>query len=160
MLYLTLAVIGLVILLVTIIFDDFLDFLGFDSPFLSGLSIGAFLAGFGFAGPLVPQSWTTGGTALVALAVGASLAIIAGLASKTLRDSPTDANISSTTVMGSRGSVITEIVDGSYGQVIVNVAGHTNKYAAKADTPLAAGTPVEVVAILSASSVRVAAITD
>ncbi|MET0467789.1 MAG: hypothetical protein ABW075_11695 [Aeromicrobium sp.] len=158
MLFLVVAVIGLALLAVSVVFDGLLDFFDLDTPFLSGTALAAFLAGFGLTGMLIPDSWGTAGVLAAAGVAGLLVAGIAGFGIAAMKNTRTDANISGMNVLGADGYVITPILAGQYGEVAVTVAGHRVKYNALSDEDLARGTHVAVVASLSGSSVRVAAL--
>lgn len=155
MLYLVLAGIGLVLLVVSVFFDGLLDVFDFDTPFLSGTALAAFLAGFGLTGLLIPDSWGAWGAIAAATAAGLLIAAGVGLGVRAMKNTPTDANVSAATVVGSFGTVVSPIKSGSYGEVRVTVAGHPMKYNALADADLSIGTRVQVTHSLSGSAVKV-----
>jgi membrane protein implicated in regulation of membrane protease activity len=157
-LFTVLAVTGLLLLLVSVLFDGLLDIFDLDSPFLSGTALAAFLSGFGFTGMLIPESWGTAGVLAAAAVAGLALAAGAGLGIKAMKNTQTDANVSASNVVGSIGTVTSPILVGQYGEVSVTVVGHRMKYNALADEAIARGTSVMVTEQLSGSSVRVSAL--
>ena len=68
----------------------------------------------------------------------------------------TDDTITGASILGTQGTVVTPISSpASFGEVRLNVGGHTLKYNARAQQPLPVGTPVYVVDVLSETSVEV-----
>lgn len=152
-LFLGLGVLGLILLAVIFVLDDFLD-LG-DGP-LSGPAIAAFLSAFGFGGALALYYNASPGVAVVVgVASGGVLGVVVGVASNAVSNMATDATPNSSNIVGSVGVVVTDIAEGGVGEVNVTIVGTTTKMAARADTALRVGTPIVVDASLSATSVHV-----
>ncbi|MGN0062721.1 MAG: hypothetical protein ACI379_00645 [Nocardioides sp.] len=158
LMFVVVGVIGLALLLVSVVFDDVLSFLDFDTPFLSTAAIGAFLAGFGFCGLLLPDSWGAAAAVAGAAVSGVALAGLATWMTSSLADSRTDETVCADLVLGTMGTVVNRIDPGQYGEVSVTVAGHLMKYNAKSDEPLPSGARVVVVEVLSPSAVLVTGI--
>lgn len=162
MLFLVIGIVGLVALAASALFDDVLDgVFGLDIPFLSGHAIAAATAMFGFVAYLTDNAgWgsvaTIGTAVAVAILTGGLLAQVV----RVLRRDSTDETPSSSSVVGVQGYVTAAIAPGQYGQIALTLYGHPMRYAALADEPLAAGTPVEVAASLSSTSVRVVPVLD
>lgn len=156
LMFLVVGIIGLSLLLVSVVFDDVLSFLDLDTPFLSTAAIGAFLAGFGFTGLLLPDGWGVAAAVAGAAASGLLLAGLATWMTTSLANSRTDETVRAELVLGTTGTVVNRIDPGQYGEVSVNVAGHLMKYNAKSDEALATGSRIVVVEVLSPSAVLVA----
>ncbi|KAA1372982.1 hypothetical protein [Aeromicrobium fastidiosum] len=156
MLFLVLAAIGLVMLLVSVVFDGLLDVFDLDTPFLSGTAVAAFLSAFGLTGLLLPDEWGTPGVLAAAAVAGLVVGGGAGLGMRAMQNTQTDANVTAWNVVGTTGTVVSPIRVGAYGEVAVTVAGHRMKYNALADTDLPLGSSVAVVQSLSPSAVKVA----
>ena len=155
MVFLTTGIVGLLLLALSLIFDDLLDFLSADIPFLSTAAIGAFLAGFGFTGLMLPSSWGVPVVTAVAALGGLALGALGGWMSTAMSRTRTDETVRGDLVVGAMGTVVNRIDEGQYGEVSVTVAGHLMKYNAKADEAIASGSPVVVVEVLSPSAVFV-----
>jgi hypothetical protein len=157
LLFLTIGVIGLVVLAASALFDDIVDgVFGLDIPFLSGHAISAAVAMFGFVAYLTDNAgWGTGATIGTATAVGILVGGLLGQVVRVLRHDDGEEAPSSSNIVGAQGYVTAAIIPGRYGQVALTLAGHPMRYSAMADEPIAAGVPVEVAASLSSTSVRV-----
>jgi membrane-bound ClpP family serine protease len=151
--FLITGIVGLLLLATALIFDDLLEFA--DVPFLSTAAIGAFLAGFGFVGLALPSSWSITLTTAVAGLSGIALGAFGGWMSTAMSRTRTDETVRGDLVIGAVGTVVNRIDADQYGEVSVTVAGHLMKYNAKSDEPIAFGTPVVVVEVLSPSAVFV-----
>lgn len=161
MLYLIIGVAGLVVLALSAVFDDVLDGVTPDLPFLSGYAISATTAMFGFVAFLTDAAgWGTAATVLTAGVVGLLVGGGLGQVVRTLQRDDGDELPSSATVVGTQGYVTAPIAPGQYGQVAVTHGGHPMRYSALADEPIAAGQAVEVAASLSSTAVRVVPLTD
>lgn len=156
-LYYIVGLVGLVLLLSSILFDDlFGEFL--DLSFLSGTALGGFMAAFGFAGGIslssdVPYSLSL----VVGTGAGALVGAIGATASRYLRKDDGVEAPSMDNIVGRTGIVVSTITPTGMGVVSVSVGAHTNRYSAQADQTLAPGQQVTVTAALSASAVIVAA---
>ncbi|MFJ8937726.1 hypothetical protein ACIRL0_18740 [Streptomyces sp. NPDC102365] len=164
-LFLGLGIAGVVLLLVTLVFDGVLEGLFGGAGVLDGLFDGLLslpvIAGFvsmlGFGGALVLGTTGLGAGPATAVGIGAGAAA-GGLTwrfSKALmRDEPS-ATPRGTDLVGSPGSVVTPIPVGGYGEVLVYLAGQPLKLAAKSPEAVARGTEVWVEESLSPTSVAV-----
>ncbi|MFH8465228.1 hypothetical protein [Streptomyces sp. NPDC017991] len=164
-LFLGLGIAGVVLLLLTLVFDGVMEGLFGGAGFLDGLFDGLLslpvIAGFvsmlGFGGALVLG--TTGLGAGPATAVGIGAGAAAGgltwrFSRALMRDEPS-ATPRGTDLVGSAGSVVTPIPVGGYGEVLVRLAGQPLKLAAKSPEAVARGTEVWVEESLSPTSVAV-----
>jgi membrane protein implicated in regulation of membrane protease activity len=124
-------------------------------------AIAGFVGGFGFAGAVVATLLSGNGPLAVLAATGGGLlaAVPAGwLGARLTRaamDMPTDATPTSADLVGSIGTVISDVPAGGYGAVRVAVAGQSMRFNARADTPLASGTEVFVIEVPTPTSVLV-----
>ncbi|UPZ30263.1 hypothetical protein MUK60_22270 [Streptomyces sp. LRE541] len=163
--FLGLGIAGVVLLLLTLVFDGVLEGLFGGAHFLDGLFDGLLslpvVAGFvsmlGFGGALVLG--TTGLGAGPATAVGIGAGAAAGgltwrFSRALMRDEPS-ATPRGTDLVGSPGSVVTPIPVGGYGEVLVHLAGQPLKLAAKSPEAVARGTEIWVEESLSPTSVAV-----
>ena len=161
--FLIIGGIGLVILLLSLVLGEVLDslFNAFDVEFGGGVFstpvIGSFLAAFGFGAALTMYAAGIGATggAVSGLASGIVVGGLALLITRSLINMPTDHTPAATDLVGLRGTVVTDIPAGGYGEVSVRAYGHVEKRNARANEAIAAGEAVEVVDVLSASSVMV-----
>lgn len=158
--FLTTAAIGFGLLLIGLVFDDFLDFMDADGGVLSAPVIGAFLGAFGIGG-FVGTSAT--GNALIGLAVagiaGFVLGWIALRLSLALIGMHTDATPTSGDYLGQFGRVITPITAAG-GEILIHTGGSPVKLVARSEGDIARGAEVVVVEVLSSTSVRVMTTTE
>ncbi|ATW51136.1 hypothetical protein ACWGJT_02420 [Streptomyces xantholiticus] len=160
--FLGLGIAGLVLLLLSLLFDGLLEGVldglggGLDG-FLSLPVIAGFVSMLGFAGAI-----TLGTTGLGAgAATGAGAVAGAGAGWLTWRfsralmrdDAPTTPR--GEDLVGSAGTVVTPIPAEGYGEVLLTLGGQRLKYAAKGSEPLARGAEVWVESMLSETSVAV-----
>jgi hypothetical protein len=158
--FIVVGVVGLLLLILSLVLDDFLDGvlegIDFTGGYLSTSAIAAFMAAFGLVGALwMGQSDSLGQSVLAGAAAGLAMGGIAGWVTRVMVHSPTDRTPSPTDAVGASGVVITAIPEGGFGEVNIRLAGAPLKLNARASRPLAVGTEVVVVASLSATSVRV-----
>ncbi len=159
-LFVTLGVIGLVIVLLSIVLGDVvdgifdLDMLGGDLFSLAGLA--AFLGAFGFGGVIslsvVDATWIA---VVVGIVAGVSAAWGATALTRWLKSSEVHSTFKSGSMVGSTARVITDIPAGGFGEVRVLGSGQSRKRAARSDVPIPAGTEVWVSAIVSPTAVEV-----
>ncbi len=157
--FLVIGGIGVVLLLVSLVVGDFLDgVLDFGGDLFGAEALAGFLGAFGFAGAIAMDSTDSLGTSiLVGLAAGAVIGGLAGWATSILKKGGDESNVRSSSLTGRHGTVISAIPAEGYGQVSVTVAGHITTLNARCPGGLPAGTPVTVTAVLSPTSVSVAA---
>lgn len=165
--FLGLGIAGIVLLVLSLIFDGVLEGLvgdafggllnGFFDGLLSLPVIAGFLSMLGFGGAIVLG--TTGVGTTGAVVVGAVAGLVAGWLtwklSKALMRDQTAATPRGEDLVGTSGSVVTPIPADGYGEVLLRLAGQTVKYSAKSPLPIARGAEIWVEAILSSTSVTV-----
>ena len=162
--FVVIGAVGLAVVLLSLVVGDVLDglFDAFDFEFGGGLFstpvLGSFLAAFGFGAALIMSTTGAGATAgaFGGLGSGAAVGGLALLMMRSLMDMPTDETVSTTSLEGATGLVITRIPADGYGEVSIRHHGNQHKYNARSDAELAAGTQVVVTGVLSASAVLVA----
>lgn len=161
-LFLILGSVGVVLLLITLLLGDFLDgVLDFGGDLVSGPALAGFLGAFGFGGALAMEAGaSTGLAAVVGLAVGAVIGLGAGWGSAQLKKGGDESTVRTGSLVGRPATVVTTIPEGGFGTVSIVAAGHITSLNARSPETLAAGTPVVITAVLSATSVAVAAKTE
>lgn len=162
MVLIVLGVVGTVLLVASLLLGDLLDGLlgGIDlgGGVFSTEVLGAFLAAFGFGAALLdgPVGLPTGAALAGGAGAGVALGATALWLSRSLLRMHTDATPRAADVVGTLGRVVTRIPSSGLGEVSVVVAGARTKLAARATEPIAAGTEVVVVEVLSPTAVLVA----
>ncbi|MGD3112519.1 hypothetical protein [Streptomyces sp. YGL11-2] len=161
--FLGLGVGGIVVLVLSLIFDGVLE--GLSGGVLDGLFdgllslpvIAGFLSMFGCGGAIA-----LGGTGLgagAAVAIGLATGGVAGWStwrfSRVLMRERTAAVPRREDLVGTAGSVVTAIPADGFGEVLVRLAGHPVKLAARSAVPVDRGTEIWVEASLSSTSVAV-----
>ncbi len=153
------ALIGLVLLLVTVAFDDLLggvlDALHVDVDVdVGGASLTPLLLGFvsmfGLGGLIATQLLELHGglAALGGVVAGIVGALLASTLFGLLRRSESASPLSMRDLVGGPASVAVAIPAGRFGSVYVKAGGQTHEYSATASVDIPAGTPVTVVAAL------------
>jgi membrane protein implicated in regulation of membrane protease activity len=160
---LIIGAVGVALLLISLLFGDLLDgvFEGFDidtGGLLSTEVIGAFLGAFGFGGALLRSATTLSWPLAIAGGVVAGLVVgaIAFMIVRLVVDMPTDATPRSADLAGKLGRVVTRIPLDGLGEITVLHAGHPVKMNARAHEPIASGTDVVIIDVLSPTAVLVA----
>ncbi|MFB7274085.1 NfeD family protein [Streptomyces sp. NPDC056244] len=164
--FLGLGIAGIVLLVLSLIFDGILEGLFGGISLLNGLFDGLLslpvIAGFvsmlGFTAAIVEGSTDLGtAPAVVAgAAAGAGAAWLTWKFSKALmRDDQTVATPRGDDLVGTAGTVVTAIPAAGYGEVLLRLGGQTVKYAAKGEEPVEQGAEIWVEATLSSTSVSV-----
>ncbi|MFF0480262.1 hypothetical protein ACWENA_10460 [Streptomyces sp. NPDC004779] len=159
--FLGLGIGGLLLLVLSLVFDGVLEglFDGFGG--LDGLLslpvVAGFLSALGLTGAVVLGTTGTGaGTAAGAGAVaGVGVGWVTWRFSRALLRDTTAPAPRGEDLTGSSGSVVTAVPADGYGEVLLYLAGQPVKYAAKASEPVPRGTEVWVESVLSATSVHV-----
>lgn len=155
--FIVIGIVGAVLLLSSLLFDDVIDSLVPDLDFISGPVIGAFLAAFGLFGWFATSG--VGVPTLGALMVGsAGGTVFAGFTYKltdTLINQPTDGTPTTESLIGQTGRVVTPVRADGIGEVLVALGGASTKYTATADCDLATGASVVVISVESPTKVRV-----
>lgn len=154
-LFLVIGGIGVLLLLVTLVIGDVLDF-DFGGELVSGPALAAFLGAFGFGGALALNAGASTGIAVVVgLVVGALIGLGAGFASAQLTKGGDESNVRTGGLVGRHATVVTAIPDGGFGTVSIVASGHITSLNARSTEAIAAGTPVVIRGVLSATSVAV-----
>jgi membrane protein implicated in regulation of membrane protease activity len=156
-LFVVVGVIGAVLLVSTLLFDDVIDDLIPGLDFLTGPVIGAFLAAFGLFGWFLDDGVASPTSVALAAAIGGGAVFGAGTyrLTRALINQPTDATPTTASLVGSTAKVVTPIRGGGVGEVLVTLGGAASKFTATADGDLPAGTTVVVTAVESPTKVRV-----
>lgn len=152
------AFIALAILVLSVLLDGILDIFHFD--FFDGvfgpISMSAFFVVFGFSG-----AWMSGNTSFatpviiaIATILGTLILVPVGFFMKFLEKSESGV-VSSSSLKGTVGTVITDIKVGAYGQVRLNHSGHLATLTATADEEIPSPTVVKVVSVAPSSIVHV-----
>ena len=157
--FVAVGLIGAVLLVLFLLFDDVVDGIVPDVDWISGPVIGAFLAAFGLFGWTSTEafdapSWLA---AIVGIGGGAVMGYFAYRLSKALVNSPTDATPTAKALVGREGRVVTGASPGQLGEVLVTLGGQSVKLAAVSDGELVRGTSVVVIDAPSATKVIVQA---
>jgi hypothetical protein len=151
------GLLGALLLVVFLLFDDVLDGILPDADWISGPAIAAFLAAFGLFGWVAQEGFDapTGAAVAVGVAGGLGLGWFAYKLSAALMDSPTDETPRTVTLVGKGGRVVTAVTAGRVGEVLVRLGGQPVKLSATAAESLPVGTDVVVVAVESDTKVVV-----
>lgn len=157
--FLTLGVVGIVLLLAALLIGDHVDGI-FDAlgggDWLTGAALAGFLGALGFVGALVLS--LTGSTTLAAIigaAVGLAVGAAVGWITIRLRHTGEGNTPRSASLVGLTASVISPIPVDGYGEISVSNGGHLTKLNAKAAEAVPSGTVVTITDILSPTSVAV-----
>lgn len=151
------VVAGVVLLVVGIVADGFLDALPVGDDGTIVPAAGAFAAAFGIVG-LVAGSLSGGNAAVAVLAGlvgGLALAVLAARLVRGAMRLRTDATPASSDLLGRFGRVVTPIDGDAAGEVLVQLSGQRLKLFARSGGRVPVGTDVVVVEVLSPSSVLV-----
>lgn len=148
------ALVGGVLLLLTVVFDDIvgglLDGLGFD---IGGTSITPILLGFigmfGAGGLFATQVMDVHGAqaAMVGVVAGGGGAALAGILFGILRRSESEEPFSLADLVGTEAHVSVSIPASRYGSVLVKAEGQTHEFTATAEHDVPAGRTVRVVGV-------------
>ncbi len=158
-LFLIIGAVGIAVILLSLIVGDLFDTgLG---DYVGTEVIGAFLGAFGFVGALALGLTGQVAAGLVAgLAAGVLLGAGAGWASRRLRGPDHSNAMRTSDLLECRGQVLAAIPADGFGVVSLSVGGHPTRVNARSPTPLAQGTDVVVVEVLSPTAVRVVPLFD
>lgn len=153
------GLIGAVLLVVFLIFDDVLDGILPDADWISGPALAAFLAAFGLFGWVAQEGFDAPGPVAGAAGVAGGLGLgwFAYRLSRALLHSPTDETPRTASLVGREARIVTSIVAGRVGEVIVRLGGQPVKLYATATEALPVGTEVVVIAVESDTKVVVEA---
>ncbi|MGV9454666.1 hypothetical protein [Streptomyces sp. NPDC003635] len=153
--FLGLGITGVALLALSLGFDGVLE--GALDGWTSLPVVAGFLAMTGFGGAIAAGAIGAGpAVAITAGAVcGAGTAWLTYHFSRVLMRDQTTATPNGDDLVGSSGSVVTDIPVDGYGEVLLRLAGQRVKFAARSARPVARGTEVWVEAAPSATSVVV-----
>jgi membrane protein implicated in regulation of membrane protease activity len=147
---------GVVLLLGGLLLGDALDSV-FDAldagPGLTA-ALGAALTALGFGGALLAGPFGLLAGTLLGGGLGVGVGVAAFLVVRVALGGP-DAPVTTGSLLGVFGTVVTRVPAGGLGEVVVPLGGSRVKLSARADEPLPAGTAVYVVEVLSSTSVVV-----
>lgn len=148
------ALVGGVLLLIMVVFDDvvggLLDGFGFD---IGGTSFTPILLGFvgmfGAGGLFATQVLDVHGAqaAIIGVISGVGGAVIAGTLFGVLRRTESADPFTLADLVGGTAYVAVAVPAGRYGSVIVKAEGQTHEFAATADVDIPAGRTVEVIGV-------------
>lgn len=160
--FVVIGIIGALLLLSSLLFDDVIDDMVPDLDFLSGPVIGAFLAAFGLFGWFLDSGIGAPAGAAVAVAVGGGALVGAGTYKFTnaLIHQPTDATPTTDSLIGKSGRVVTAVRANALGEVVLPLGGATTKYTVTADDDIPTGAAVVVIGVESPTKLRVEAETQ
>ena len=154
--FLIIGVVGAVLLLISLLLDGIFDAFDFGDGPLSLTSIAAFTAIFGFtafacvgAGISTPVSGVLG--ALAGLLGGAA----AWWLSRLIRGAESTTAVSEDELVGKIASVVLAIPVTGLGEVALTRHGERVSLAASAEVPIARGTAVRIIQVVTSTSVRV-----
>lgn len=163
--FLGLGIAGVVLLVLSLIFDGVLEGLfdgvdaldGLFDGWLSLPVIAGFVSMLGFSGAIVMGTTGLGaiGATAVGVPAGAATGWLAYRLSRALLNDRSGAAPRDDDLIGAAGSVVTPIPVGGYGEVLVRLAGQPVKLAAKSSTPVPRGAEVWVEEALSQTAVSV-----
>jgi hypothetical protein len=158
LLFLAIGAAGVILLVISALFDGVIDIFDLGDGLLSGPAIASFVGAFGFAGALALHAGLSQAAAVAAGASsGVAVGALAGFAARSLMRMPTDATVSSGSYLGLTGTVVTAIGPGTIGEVSVLVGGQPTKLNARSEDGVAipAGRTVTVSATPSPTLVIV-----
>jgi membrane protein implicated in regulation of membrane protease activity len=155
--FVVVGVVGALLLVVFLIFDDVLDGILPDTDWISGPALAAFLAAFGLFGWVAQEGFDAPSpvAAIAGVAGGVAVGWFAYRVSRALMRSPTDATPTTAALVGQHARVVTPVRAGGIGEVLVRLGGQPVKLSATAEVDLPRGTESVVVAVESATRVRV-----
>ncbi len=157
--FLVIGAVGIVLLLFSLVVGEHLhgifDALG-GGDWFTGSSLAAFLGAMGFGGAIVDQ--LTGSTVLSVvggLALGLAFGALTAYGMLRLRRSDTGGVVTTQELLNAPGVVLSDIPALGFGEIRVTRQGQMMKLNAKSAIPLATGTQVTVIDVLSATAVVV-----
>ncbi|RZB14334.1 hypothetical protein StrepF001_38935 [Streptomyces sp. F001] len=163
--FLGLGIAGVVLLVLSLVFDGALEGLFGGVDALDGLLdgwlslpvIAGFVSMLGFSGAIVMGTTGLGvvGATAIGVPVGVGTGWLAYRLSRALLSDRSGAAPRNDDLIGASGSVVTAIPASGYGEVLVHLAGQPVKLAAKSPTPVARGAEVWVEEALSQTAVSV-----
>ncbi|MDO0937689.1 hypothetical protein QQY66_40405 [Streptomyces sp. DG2A-72] len=163
--FLGLGIAGVVLLVLSLVFDGVLEGLFDGVDVLDGLFdgwlslpvIAGFVSMLGFSGAIAMGATGLGavGATVIGVPAGVGTGWLAYRLSRALMNDRSGAAPRDDDLVGVSGSVVTAIPAGGYGEVLVHLAGQPVKLAAKSSAPVARGAEIWVEETLSHTSVSV-----
>ena len=155
--YALLALVGFVLLAVSVVFDGVLDgVLDAGPDWLTGVSIGGFLTVFGFVGVFATKAeWSPLAAALAAALSALAVAALINFIALRLMRSNDSTSVSHTNLVGLTGRSVLGAKAGAQGEVMLTLAGQPLKVNGRCQEDLAPGDAVRVTESASISSVTV-----
>ena len=157
--FLVIGGVGVALLLISVVVGDFVHgvFEGLGTDLFSGVALAGLLGAFGFVGALVYGGTGENLTLAIVCGLVAGLAVGAavGWLSLKLHRGGDESNVRTADLAWKNGTIISAIPADGYGEVSVVAAGHITKLNARSSTPLPAGTPITITAVLSPTAVMV-----
>ena len=158
--FLIVGAVGLVVLLLSALFDgvlDAFDFDVFDNGIVSTVSIAAFIAVFGFAGAIA-TSMNAG--LPVALGVGSAAGVVAGaliggITVLLRKAEQPEGTFHTRQLVGAEGTVVSPAPAGAHATVSLPFQGTNERFGAIADLDLTAGARIRVTSVISDTRVHV-----
>jgi hypothetical protein len=155
--FVVVGIVGVVLLVLFLMFDDVLEGVLPDADWVSGPIIGSFLAAFGIVGWTSTEAFDapSGVASVIGVAGGVAIGYGAYRLTRALMNSPTDATPSAAALVGKEARVITGSTPGRLGEVLVTLGGQPVKLSAISDDELVRGATVVVIEAASATKVVV-----
>lgn len=157
--FITLGVVGLVLLVLSFIFDGLLDAFDFDfgaDGILSVTSVLGFISAFGFAGwlSLSAISDSFGVAVLVGIVAGVVVGVGTGLAMRYLKNSETG-SVDRNDLVGEVGTALHNAAANTYFEFMVYHHGMRSKITAFADVDVKRGQQLKITNVVSSTQVQV-----
>ena len=157
--FLTIGVIGIVLLLLALIADDFFDGM-FEAlgggEWFTGAALAGFLGGVGFVGAgVLAVTANTCPAVAIGVVAGLALGFAVGWVTLALRNASSGSTPTTASLVGLTGTVVNDIPEQGFGVLSVVNAGHLTRLNARSIEALPSGTPVTVTDVLSPTSVKV-----
>lgn len=157
--FLTIGVIGIVLLLLALLADDLFDGV-FDAlgggEWFTGAALAGFLGGVGFVGAGVLAVTNAIWLAIVAgVLAGLALGFAVGWVTLKLKDAGSGGTPTTASLVGLTGTVVNDIPEQGFGVISVVNGGHPTRLNARCIEALPSGTHVTVTDVLSPTSVKV-----
>lgn len=158
--FVAVGLVGVLLLVVFLVFDDVLEGIIPDADWISGPAIGAFLAAFGLFGWVAVEGFDAPTPVASAAGVvgGIGLGWFAYKAARLLHHGPTDPTPNIAMLVGREARIVTPVRAGGTGEVLVTLSGQPVKLTATSDEDLAVGANTVVIAVESSTKVVVQAV--
>lgn len=160
--FLTIGVIGAILLLISLLLDGVFDFFEFGDGPLSLTTIAAFTTIFGFtAFGFVGAGLSSPIAGLLGAVAGLLGGVVAWLLTRAMRKAESSTAISTADLQGLEGVVVLRVPGGSgFGEIALTRSGERVSLSATADHPIARGVRVVIAATLTPTSVLVTEVTE